>query len=416
MHVPFNDLKIQYEALRGDIRPALDRVLESQQYILGPEVEAFERAFAKYCGAKYAVGVNSGTMALQLALLALGAGAGDEVITVAQTFIATAEAISWTGATPVFLDVEEETYTLDVSRLEAAITPRTKGILPVHLYGHPARMDEILRIAAKHKLFVLEDAAQAHGATWQSKRVGGFGQTACFSFYPGKNLGAFGEGGAVVTNDAKIAEEIKKLRNHGGVVRYTHERLGFNGRMEAIQGAVLGVKLPHLDDWNARRRVHAKRYHERLRELDSRQKNAGMTCGQRPHVHERPSLRAGAGMTCGQQPHVHERPSLRAGAGMTSGLVLPREAAGAQSVYNSYVIRTEKRDALQKHLTASGIQTQIYYPVNIHLLDFYKQLGYKKGDLPVTEALVRTGLALPIFPDLTEAQVDYVAQKMREFF
>jgi len=364
MNVPFNDLKIQYDALRHEIRPALEKVLESQHYILGPEVEAFEQAFAKYCGVKFAVGVNSGTMALQLALLALGAGPGDEVITVAQTFIATAEAISWVGATPVFLDVDNTTYTMDVSRLDAALTPKTKGILPVHLYGHPAKMDEITRIAAKHGLFVLEDAAQAHGAAWQSKRVGGFGRAACFSFYPGKNLGAFGEGGAVVTNDESVALKIKKLRNHGGVVRYTHEYLGFNGRMDAIQGAVLGVKLPHLDEWNRKRREHARRYHDKLKGLD---------------------------------------------------LALPYEAEGAQSVYNAYVIRLKERDALRNHLTAAGVQTMIYYPVKIHLLDFYRHLGYREGDLPVTESLPQTGLAIPVYPDLTDAQIDYVAGSIKNF-
>ncbi len=365
MQVPFNDLKIQYAALKAEIHPALERVLESQSYILGPEVEAFEKAFAGYCGAKYAVGVNSGTMALQLALLALGVGPGDEVITVAQTFIATAEAISWAGATPVFIDVDPAVCTLDVSQIEAAITPKTRGILPVHLYGHPARMHEIKAIAAKRKLFVLEDAAQAHGARWQGNRVGSFGEAACFSFYPGKNLGAFGEGGAVVTNDETLALEIKKLRNHGGVVRYVHDRLGFNGRMEAIQGAVLGVKLKYLDGWNAKRREHAAYYHSQFEGLD---------------------------------------------------LILPRETAGAESVYNSYVLRSKKRDALQRFLNDAGVQTMIYYPVKIHLLSFYKHLGYQPGDLPVTEELTETGLAIPVYPDMSFAQRAYVAGKVREFF
>jgi len=365
MQVPFNDLKIQYDTLKAEIRPALERVLETQNYILGPEVEAFEKAFAGYCGAKYAVGVNSGTMALQLALLALGVGPGDEVITVAQTFIATAEAISWAGATPVFIDIDPASCTIDTAQIEAAITPKTRGILPVHLYGHPARMDEIKVIAAKRGLFVLEDAAQAHGARWQGKRVGSFGEAACFSFYPGKNIGAFGEGGAVVTNDEALALEIKKLRNHGGVVRYTHDRLGFNGRMEAIQGAVLGVKLKYLDGWNAKRHEHAMYYHSQFEGLD---------------------------------------------------LVLPLETAGAESVYNCYVLQSKKRDALQKFLNDAGIQTMIYYPVKIHLLSFYKHLGYKPGDLPVTERLTETGLAIPVYPDMSSAQRAYVAGKVREFF
>ncbi len=364
MNVPFNDLKIQYEALKAEFRPAIERVLESQHYILGPEVDAFEKAFAAYCGARYAVGVNSGTMALQLALLALGVQPGDEIITAAQTFIATAEAISWCGATPVFVDVEDKTYTINPALIEKAVTSKTRGIIPVHLYGHAANMEAIQAIARKRKLFVFEDAAQAHGARFQGKRVGGFGATSCFSFYPGKNLGAFGEGGAVVTDDEKIALEIKKLRNHGGIVRYTHERLGFNGRMEAIQGAVLGVKLPYLDQWNKNRRANAHLYHELLNGLD---------------------------------------------------LILPREASDCESVYNSYVVRTQKRDALQAFLEKAGIQTMIYYPVKIHLLDFYKHLGYREGSLPVTEALCGDGLALPVYPDLTETQLRYVAGKVKDF-
>lgn len=365
MQVPFNDLKIQYDGLKGECRQALDRVLESQGYILGPEVEAFEKAFAEYCQAKYAVGVNSGTMALQLALLALDVKPGDEVITVAQTFIATAEAISWCGATPVFIDVDDQTYTINPALIEKAITPKTRGIIPVHLYGHPSDMNAVKSVAQKHGLFVLEDAAQAHGALFQGKRVGGLGEASCFSFYPGKNLGAFGEGGAVVTNDEKVALEVKKLRNHGGIVRYTHERLGFNGRMEAIQGAVLNVKLPHLDEWNAKRRKNAELYHELLAGLD---------------------------------------------------LALPREAEGCRSVYNSYVIRSKKRGALQSFLSSADIQTMIYYPVKIHQLDFYKHLGYQDGSLPVTEALCAEGLALPIYPDLSEEQLAYVGTKVREFF
>lgn len=365
MKVPFNDLKIQYEELKDEFRVALDRVLDTQSYILGPDVEAFEKMFADYCGVRYAVGVNSGTMALQLALLAMDVKPGDEIITVAQTFIATAEAISWCGATPVFVDVDEKNYTINPALIEKAITSRTRGIIPVHLYGHPAAMKEVCAIAKKHRLFVLEDAAQAHGARFEKKRVGGFGEAACFSFYPGKNLGAFGEGGAVVTNDEKIALEVKKLRNHGGMVRYTHERLGFNGRMEAIQGAVLGVKLPHLDQWNENRRRNAKLYHELLGGLD---------------------------------------------------LALPFETDGCQSVYNGYVIRSKKRDALQQYLTDAGIQTMIYYPVKIHLLDFYKHLGYRDGSLPVTEALCADGLALPVYPDMKEEQLRYVADKIRQFY
>lgn len=365
MNVPFNDLKIQYETLKEEFRPALERVLESQHYILGPEVEAFEQAFARYCGVRYAAGLNSGTTALQLALLALNIKPGDEVITVAQTFIATAEAISWCGATPVFVDVDPKTYTIDVSQAAGKITAKTRAILPVHLYGHPADMNAVMGLAQKHHLAVIEDAAQAHGALFQGKRVGSFGHAACFSFYPGKNLGAFGEGGAVVTNDEVTVNEVKKIRNHGGIVRYTHERLGVNGRMEAIQGAVLGVKLPYLDQWNQNRRRNAHRYHELLEELP---------------------------------------------------LQLPSEAAGCESVYNSYVIRTAERDKLQVFLGQAGIQTMIYYPVKMHLLDFYKHLGYQNGSLPVTEQMCAEGLALPVYPDMKEDQLVYVAEKVREFY
>ena len=250
MKIPLVDLKAQYESIKPEIQAAINRVLDTSQFILGKEVEAFEKAFARYCGVKYAVGLNSGTAALHLALLALGVGPGDEVITVSQTFIATAEAVCLVRAKPVFVDIDEKTYNLDPRRLESAITKKTKGIIPVHLYGHPVDMDPIMDIANKRKLWVLEDACQAHGAVYKGKRVGGLARAACFSFYPGKNLGAYGDGGAVVTNNKNLSNTVRALRNQGCVEKYDHAFLGYNGRLDALQAAVLSSKLPHLDTWN----------------------------------------------------------------------------------------------------------------------------------------------------------------------
>ena len=364
MKIPLVDLKAQYESIKGEIRAAIERVLDHSAFILGPEVEGFEEEFARYCGAHHAVGTSSGTSALQLALLALGVKPGDEVITVSQTFIATVEAILHCGAKPVLVDIEDRYYTMNPALLEAAVTPKTKGIIPVHLYGHPADMDPILEIAKRKKLWVLEDACQAHGATYKGKRVGTLGQAACFSFYPGKNLGAYGEGGAVVTNDSELATQVKKLRNHGGLEKYKHEMIGFNARLEAFQAAILRAKLPHLDRWNELRREHARRYNSHFEKL---------------------------------------------------GFGLPKEAPYAKSVYHLYVVRVPDRDALNAHLNREGIGSLIHYPTPNHLLDCFKSLGYRTGDLPVTESVCEQVLSLPLFPELTKEQMETIVRTVESF-
>src|SRR5215210_814095 len=302
--VPFVDLQAQYRAIRTEIDEAVARVLDTSAFILGREVEAFERAFADYVGARFCVGVSNGTAAIQLALQACGVGPGDEVIVPANTFFATAEAVSTAGATPVFVDCDPATYNIDVTRIEAAVTPRTRAVIPVHLYGQPADLDAVFEVAAAHDLVVIEDAAQAHGARYKGKRVGARGRAGCFSFYPGKNLGAYGEGGAVVTNDAGVARRLRMLRDHGSEQKYRHELVGYNSRLEGIQGAVLNVKLKRLDDWNALRRRHAARYRELLAPLDG-------------------------------------------------ALALPAEAAYAEHVYHLFVVQTDARDSLQRYLSAA---------------------------------------------------------------
>ncbi len=364
MKIPLVDLKIQYESLKEEIDGILRRVLMSGQFVLGKEVEAFEEEFARYCGARYAVGLNSGTSALYLALLALGVGPGDEVITVSYTFVATAEAICLLGAKPRFVDIDEKSSTIDPEKIEAAITKKTKGIVPVHIFGHPADMDPILRIAKKHHLFVLEDAAQAHGALYKGKRAGSLGDAACFSFYPTKNLSTFGEAGAVVTNDAKLALQVKKLRNHGGIDRYSHECVGTNARMEAFHGAILRAKLPHLEQWNELRRKHARSYASLLKPLS---------------------------------------------------LKLPEEATYAKSVYHLYVIQTPERARLNTFLNEQGIGSVIHYSTPIHLIEAYRSLGYRKGEFPVTEKASEEGLSLPIYPEMTQNQIEAVVRAVESF-
>lgn len=364
MKIPLVDLKAQYESIKEEIDAAIRRVLENSSFILGKEVEAFEETFARYCGVRFAVGVNSGTAALHLTLLAMGIGEGDEVITVSQTFVATIEAICWVGARPVFVDIDEKTYCMDPARIEAAVTKKTKVILPVHLYGHPADMDPLLAIAKKRKLYVIEDACQAHGALYKGKRVGGFGHAACFSFYPGKNLGAYGEGGAVVTNDEKLAVQIKKLRNHGGLEKYSHEFVGFNARLEAMQAAILGAKLPYLDRWNGLRRQHAREYDSLLGK---------------------------------------------------SRLKLPQVAPYAESVFHLYVIRAPERDRLNTRLNEQGIGSLIHYPQPSHWVECYKHFGSGKGSLPVTEKVCSEVLSLPLYPELSGAQIRTVASAVESF-
>ena len=353
--VPFLDLKAQYESLREEIGAAVSRTLASADYVLGSEVSAFEEEFAGYIGTRFAVGVNSGTSALHLALLAAGVGPGDEVITVSCTFVATVAAIDYTGARPVFVDVEPETLNMDVTQVEAALTERTKALLPVHLHGHPADLDPILDIARRNNLVVIEDTAQAHGAEYKGRRTGALGDLGCFSFYPGKNLGACGEGGMVVTNNESHAHAIRKLRDWGQERKYHHVLKGYNYRMEGVQGAILRVKLRHLDAWTDARRQHAVSYNEALQDTDLR---------------------------------------------------TPTEAAYAKHVYHVYAVRTPKRDRVQQFLQTRKISTSIHYPIPVHLQKAYIEFGYKAGDLPVTERAADQLLSLPMFPELRNGQIE----------
>lgn len=363
MGVPFVDLKSQYAALRDEILPAVSEVLESAHFVLGKEVSGFEEEFAAFCGAQYGIAVNSGTSALHLALLAAGVGPGDEVITVPCTFVATAAAIGYTGATPVLIDVDPITYTMDVTKIEEAVTPRTKGILPVHLYGQPADMDPILKIARRHGLFVIEDAAQAHAAEYNGRRCGSIGDLSCFSFYPGKNLGAYGEGGLVTTDNPEFARKIRMLRDWGAEKKYEHVLKGFNYRMEAVQGAILRVKLRYLEQWTNSRRRHAAAYTKLLSD---------------------------------------------------SGLTLPVERAGSKHVFHVYAVLTQHRGELMQSLNSQGVQTGIHYPIPVHLLPAYSDLGYSRGDFPVSESIAAQELSLPMYPELTGAQVDAVCQAVSD--
>jgi len=356
--IPYLDLAAQYRGIKSEIRAAMDRVLDTNAYILGPGVKAFEEAFAAAHDVRHAVAVNSGTSALHLALLALGVGPGDEVITTPFTFIATVAAIGYTGATPVFVDIDPGSFTLDPSKIEAAITPKTKVIMPVHLYGQPADMDPILAVAKRHGLHVVEDAAQAHLAEYKGRKVGSFGAIACFSFYPGKNLGAYGEGGAAVTNDDRYAATMRALRDWGQTERYRHAMKGYNYRMDGLQGAVLGVKMPHLDAWTEGRRRVAAAYREQF------------------------------------EP---------------AGVALPKEMPYARHVYHVYAIRVADRAAAQRALQEAGIQTGIHYPIPVHLQEAWAELGYRRGDFPHAEQAADEVLSLPIYAELTDEQVARVA-------
>jgi dTDP-4-amino-4,6-dideoxygalactose transaminase len=363
--VPFIDLRGQYRDLKPEIDAAVLRVLESGQFALGPEVAEFEQEFAAYVGTRHAVAVNSGTSALHLALLALGIETGDEVITTPMTFIATAAAIRYVGATPKFVDIAPDTYTIDPALIERAITPRTRAILPVHLYGQMAAMDDILDVANRHSLPVIEDAAQAHGAKdAQGRPAGSFGRAGCFSFYPTKSLGACGEGGLLVTNDDAIASASRARRDWGQSARYQHTLLGYNYRMDGIQGAILRVKLGHLERWTEARRAHAGRYRTLLGE---------------------------------------------------AGVRLPYERPGTRHVFHVYAIRSTQRDALRRHLDATGIQTGVHYPTPLHLQPVFADLGHRRGDFPVAESLAAEQLSLPIFAELTAAQIRDVAVAVKAF-
>ena len=366
MRVPLLDLQAQYATIRDEIRPVVERVIESQQFILGPEVEAFEQEVAAYCGAKYAIGVSSGTDALLIALMAAGIGKGDEVITTPYSFIATATSISRVGAIPVFIDIDPKTYTIDPKAIADEITDATKAIMPVHLFGQCAEMKPILDLAKQQNLLVIEDAAQAIGAGQNGVKSGTMGAFGCFSFFPSKNLGGFGDGGLVTTNDEAFAQRVKELRQHGGKDKYRNTMIGINGRLDALQAAVLRVKLTHLDAWSAARREHAEYY-----------------------------TQAFQGMKEAQTPIT---------------------APGNTHIYNQYVLRVERRDELQAHLNAHQIGNAIYYPIPIHLQECYDILGYQETDFPAAEQAAAETIALPVYPELTRAQQDYVIETIRAFY
>ena len=364
MTIPFLDIKQENERLRAEIRVAMDEVIDSGAFAGGPFVERFEEDFAPYCGVSYAIGVGNGTDALWLSLLAMEVGPGDEVITVPTTFMATAEAITYCGARPVFVDIDERTYTMDPAQLERAITARTKAIIPVHLFGQMADMDPILEIAAKYGLYVVEDAAQAHGSEYKGHRAGSMGDVGCFSFYPVKNLGAFGEAGAVVTNDVDLRNKIRMLRDHGQARKYHHAMVGWNCRMDGLQGAVLQIKLKHLDESNRRRRAHAVRYDRQLESIET--------------------------------------------------LTTPSCQPWAEHVYHIYAVRVPERDLVIRSLSERGIGSGIHYPIPVHLQAAYRSLGYGRGAFPRAEQCAEEFVSLPMFPGLTEEQVDTVALALKE--
>jgi dTDP-4-amino-4,6-dideoxygalactose transaminase len=360
--IPYLDLKAQYQSLKPEFDATVISVLGSGQYVLGKEVGAFEEEFAAYCQSRHAIGVNTGTSALHLALLAAGIQPGDEVITVPNTFVATVAAILYTGAKPVFVDVQPETLNIDPSLIEKAITKRTKVLLPVHLYGQCADMDPILDIAQKHGLKVIEDAAQAHGAEYKGRRAGSMGVLGCFSFYPGKNLGAFGEGGAITTQDPVLAKNVRMLRDWGAEKKYHHDLKGFNYRMDAIQGAILRVKLRRLEAWTEARRALAQQYDNELQD---------------------------------------------------SNVTFPGASYSHRHVYHVYAIRTERRDDLIQFLSQQEIQTNIHYPIPVHLQKAYSDLGYKSGNFPIAESLCQNVLSLPLFPELKPDQVSVVTKAVK---
>jgi dTDP-4-amino-4,6-dideoxygalactose transaminase len=363
MHVPYFDLKAQYTGLREEILTALDRVCQNAAFILGEEVAQFEKEFATYCETKYCVALNSGTSALHLALLAAGVQVGDEVITTPNTFIATAEAISYTGATPVFVDIDPATANIDPKQIERAITGKTKAIMPVHLYGRPVDLDAVLDIAKRRALVVIEDACQAHGARYRGRRVGGFGQSAAFSFYPGKNLGAYGEGGALTTNDERVAQFARAMRDHGQARRYFHDYVGYNYRMDGFQGAVLRIKLKHLDEWTSKRQDFSALYRQIL---------------------------------------------------STARVEFPHDDPRDESVYHLLVVYVENRDAVRSALEAHGIQSAVHYPIPLHLQKAYAALGYQPGSFPHAERACDRVISMPLFPEMKTEQVEYAAKTLAE--
>ena len=363
--IPLVDLRRQYLSIKNEIDEAIQTVLNSGVFITGENVRAFEKEFANYIGVKYAIGVNSGTDALTIALRALGIERGDEIITVSFTFVSTVDCVVHNGGMPVFIDIEPESYTIDIRQIEKAITKKTKAIIPVHLYGHPADMDPILKTAEKHGLYVIEDAAQASGAEYKGKKVGSLGHVACFSFYPSKNLGAYGDGGTIVTNDQEIAEKVKFLREYGQREKYSHELIGYNSRLDEIQAAILRVKLKHLDGWNERRRVLAKLYVDLL--------------------------------TC-----------------LEDQIKLPIEKRHAEHVFHLFVIQVSARDELKKYLASHGIQTGIHYPIPVHLQKAYSSI-ISNAPTPNTERCASHVLSLPMFPELTEEEVAFICDRIKIF-
>ena len=364
MNIPLLDLKAQYASIKSEVDAAVADVLASQQFILGPKVEQCEKEIARYCACSYAVGMSSGTDALLACLMAENIGRGDEIITSPYTFFATAGEIARLGATPVFVDIDPATYNLNVAQIESRITPRTRAIIPVHLYGQMADMDAVMRIANQHGLVVIEDAAQAIGAEHKGRRAGSIGHYGCLSFFPSKNLGAAGEAGMVVTNDARRCETLRSLRGHGAELKYYHKIIGGNFRLDALQAAILSVKLPHLDGWTAARQRNAKTYDR---------------------------LFAESGLPIGRPVVVTDR-----------------------HIFNQYVIRTSKRDELQAYLKQKGIGTEVYYPVPLHLQECFAYLGYTPGAFPESERAAKETLALPVYPELTKAQIEYVAASIRD--
>ena len=366
MSLPLLDLKAQYQSIREEVQAAVNRVLESGQYIMGPEVKAFEQEVAEYIGVKHAIGVANGTDALLLALDAKGIGAGDEVITTPFTFFATAEVISQLGAKPVFVDIDPETYNIDVEQIREKINQRTKAIIPVHIFGQPANMDEIMSLAEEHQLFVLEDAAQAMGAEYHGKKIGSWGHAATFSFFPTKNLGGYGDGGMVVTNDDALAEKIRILRAHGSYPKkYYHNALGYNSRLDELQAAVLRVKLRYLNTWNDQRREKAKIYTERLQNLP---------------------------------------------------VQTPVEAPLRRHIYHLYIVQAAEREDLMQYLRDHNVATGVYYPLPLHLQEVYQHLEYEEGSIPHAEFAAKRTFALPLFPELTEEQIDQVVQLIAQFY
>lgn len=362
--IPLVDLKKQYQSIKEEVDKAISRVLTNADFVLGGEVDLFEKEFAAYIGTKYAVGVDSGISALELGMRALGIGPGDEVLTPVNSFIASSSAISFTGATPVLVECDPKTYNIDLADAEKRITKKTKAIMPVHLYGQVANMDKVLSFAKKHKLLIIEDACQAHGARFKEKRAGSFGDFGAFSFYPGKNLGAYGDGGIITTNNKKVHDTVKMMRNYGQKEKYNHVFLAWNKRLDNLQAAILRVKLRHLDSWNSLRKKHAKHYTKLLGDL----------------------------------------------------VETPYEEVGSEHVYHLYVIKTKKRDALLQYLHSKDIGAGIHYPIPIHLQTAYKGLGFRVGDFPLTEKYAKEILSLPMHPELAGKDIEKICGLIKKFF